>query len=52
MADGQTTKEIAFALGVSAKTIDSHRLRIFVKLGINSVAELIKFAVREGLTTL
>jgi DNA-binding NarL/FixJ family response regulator len=52
IAEGQTTKEIAFALGVSSKTVETHRLHLLDKLGIKSVAELTKYAVREGLTTL
>lgn len=52
IAEGQTTKEIAFALGVSTKTIETHRLHLLSKLGVKSVAELTKYALREGLTTL
>jgi len=52
IADGQTTKEIAFALALSTKTIETHRLNLMNKLGVTSVAQLTKFAVREGLTTL
>lgn len=52
IADGQPTKEIAFALRVSAKTVDTHRLNIMGKLGVRSVAELTKYAIREGITTL
>jgi DNA-binding NarL/FixJ family response regulator len=52
IADGQTTKEIASALGVSAKTIETHRRRMMEKLALHSVAELTKYAVREGLTSL
>lgn len=52
IADGQTTKEIAFALALSAKTIETHRLGLMHKLGVTSVAALTKYAVREGLTTL
>ena len=52
IADGQTTKEIASTLGVSTKTVETHRRRMMEKLALHSVAELTKYAVREGLTSL
>jgi len=52
IADGQSTKEIAFALVVSPKTVETHRLNLMSKLGVTSVAALTKYAVREGLTAL
>jgi len=51
VAEGKTTKEIARILGVSVKTVDSHREHIMDKLGIHNVAGLTKYAVREGFTT-
>jgi DNA-binding NarL/FixJ family response regulator len=51
-AEGKTTKEIAFHLGVSVKTIETHRQKIMDKLGTHSIAELTKYAIREGLTML
>lgn len=52
MAEGKATKQIAAALHVSVKTIETHRRNIMEKLRIDNVAELTKYAVREGLTTL
>jgi DNA-binding NarL/FixJ family response regulator len=52
IAAGQTTKEIAFAMNVSTKTIETHRLNLMAKLEINTIAGLTKYAIREGLTTL
>jgi DNA-binding NarL/FixJ family response regulator len=52
ISEGQSTKQIAFDLGLSIKTIDSHKKQIMDKLKIYSVAELTKFAVREGLTSI
>jgi DNA-binding NarL/FixJ family response regulator len=52
IAEGWQTKEIAFHLNVSSKTVDTHRHNIMDKLNINSIAELTKFAIREGLTSL
>ncbi|MBC8379087.1 MAG: response regulator transcription factor [Planctomycetes bacterium] len=51
VAEGNTTKEIATALHLSPKTIDSHREHIMEKLGIRNIAGLTKYAVREGITT-
>jgi DNA-binding NarL/FixJ family response regulator len=52
MVEGKTTKEIAYTLNVSVKTVESHRARIFEKLGFSSIAELTKYALREGITSL
>lgn len=52
MAEGRATKEIASDLFVSVKTIETHRQHIMQKLGTNSIADLTKFAIREGLTQL
>jgi len=52
IADGRRTKEIASSLGVSSKTIESHRRQIMEKLDLSSVAALVKYAIREGLASL
>lgn len=52
VAEGHSSKEIAAKLHVSLKTVDTHRQQIMGKLGLRSVAELTKHAIREGLTDL
>jgi DNA-binding NarL/FixJ family response regulator len=52
LAEGHTSKEIAAALHIGAKTVETHRSQLMSKLGLRSVAHLTKYAVREGLTTL
>jgi len=52
LAEGWSTKQMAARLHVSVKTIETHRKQIMDELDIHSVAELTKFAVREGLTSL
>jgi two-component system, NarL family, nitrate/nitrite response regulator NarL len=49
LAQGKSTKEIGFALGLSSKTVDVHRGRIMDRLGIHDVAGLTIFAIRKGL---
>jgi DNA-binding NarL/FixJ family response regulator len=52
MAEGKSTKAIAAALFVGKKTVDTHRANIMAKLKADSVAELVKYAIREGLTSI
>ena len=50
IAEGQTTKEIAAALGLSVKTVESHRINLMRKLDIHETATLVRYAIRRGLT--
>lgn len=50
-AEGKSTKEVAGGLGISIKTVETHRRNIMEKLDLHSVAELTKYAIREGVTS-
>jgi DNA-binding NarL/FixJ family response regulator len=52
LAEGNSTKQVASELHVSDKTVETHRRQIMRKLNLHSLAELTKFAIREGLTSL
>jgi DNA-binding NarL/FixJ family response regulator len=52
VAEGFATREIAERLHVSPKTVETHRRNLMDKLNLHSVAELTKFAIREGITGL
>ena len=49
IADGLSSREIAERLCLSVRTVDTHRSNILEKIGAHSVAELIKYAIREGI---
>ena len=52
LSEGKAMKEIASVLSVSIKTVETHRRTMMSKLGLYSVAELTKYAIREGVTSL
>jgi DNA-binding NarL/FixJ family response regulator len=52
LAEGKKTREVAELLFVSVKTAESHRARIMKKLGIRETAGLVRYALREGVTSL
>lgn len=49
IAEGRTTQEIGLALGVSPKTVETHRAQLMERLGIHDVAGLVRFAIKVGL---
>jgi DNA-binding NarL/FixJ family response regulator len=51
IAEGKTTKQIATQVNAAEKTVEKHRQRVMEKLDIHSIAELTKYAIREGLTS-
>jgi DNA-binding NarL/FixJ family response regulator len=52
LAEGQSAKEVASQLHISLSTVETHRRQLKRKLGLDSYADLVKFAIREGLTSL
>lgn len=52
LAEGKRSSDIAERLGISAATVEAHRRNIMRKLGLHTVAELTKYAIRKGLTSL
>jgi two-component system, NarL family, response regulator NreC len=51
LADGRTMKEVGAALGVSPRTVETHKYQIMEALGLASTAELIRYALEHGLFT-
>jgi DNA-binding NarL/FixJ family response regulator len=51
LSEGNTNKSVANQLGISVKTVEAHRAQIMEKLHMRTVAELTKYAIRVGLTT-
>jgi len=49
LAEGKTNKEIAAQLGIAVRTVETHRAKIMVKLGLHSLAEIIHYAMRHGI---
>ncbi len=52
IAEGNGTKEVAFKLNLSPKTVEVHRANLYAKLRVNNVIELTRIAIKEGLVQL
>ncbi len=52
LAEGKASKDIANHLGLALPTVETHRRQIMDKLGLRTIAELTKYAIREGLTSI
>ena len=51
LAEGQSNKNIAALLGISLRTVEAHRATLMRKLGLNSLADLVRYAIRHNITT-
>ena len=49
LADGMTSKEVAARLAISTRTVESHRIIVNHKLGFDSIADLVRYAIRNGI---
>jgi DNA-binding NarL/FixJ family response regulator len=49
LAEGQSNKEVASSLGIGVKTAEAHRANLMRKLGVRSLSELVRYAIRNGL---
>ena len=49
LAAGRSHKEVAAELGMAVRTVETHRAKVMLKLGLNSSAQLVQYAVRNGM---
>ena len=52
MAEGYKNREVAEKLGISVKTVETHRANIMNKLAFRNVVQLVRYAIRKGLVSL
>ena len=51
LADGKSNKEVANALGITVRTVETHRAKLMVRLGLHSLSELIHYAIRSNIVS-
>lgn len=51
LTDGYSNKEVAVLLGLSRRTVEAHRARIMIKLGLNTFTSLVVYAIKNCLTS-
>jgi len=51
IVEGSTSNEVAAVLGISSKSVDTYRSRLMLKLGVEDLTKLVKFAIRHGITS-
>jgi len=51
IAQGMRNKDVATHLGISVKTVETYRSRLMMKLGIDNLADLVRFAIRKGIAS-
>jgi len=49
IAEGRSNKEVANTLGIGLKTVETHRANVMAKLDLHSVADLVRYAIRNGI---
>jgi DNA-binding NarL/FixJ family response regulator len=52
VAEGQSSAKIASLIRISPKSVDTYRCRLMQKLGVHGLCDMVKFAIRHGLTTI
>jgi len=50
IAEGRTMKEVAAALRLSPRTVETHKYQVMTALGLQTTAELVRYAIEHGLT--